>query len=30
VQQAVYGTPQIDITQRVLAELAKEPESGGK
>jgi outer membrane protein len=30
VQQAVYGTAQIDITQRVLAELAKESETGGK
>ncbi len=30
VQQAVYGTPQIDITQRVLAELAKQAPPPGK
>lgn len=30
VQQAVYGTAQIDITQRVLAELAKETPAAGK
>ncbi len=30
VQQAVYGTAQIDITQRVLAELAKQTLAPGK